>query len=140
MKKANHRVYIAVSLGFFYLLFSSIACSTFFQTLLGPKVEKTKPFGPIEKPSDIQSKENPDNKGLSSGEHKTEILSELIVTANILNIRSGPGEKFSIIGQCKKGDRFQILETNNVWIKIIFEDKKEGWIHGSYTEKTKKVF
>jgi uncharacterized protein YgiM (DUF1202 family) len=139
MKKSNHKIYGAFFLAFYYLFFSSVACSTFFQTLLGPKVEKTKPFGPIDKAAENQKKENTDRKDQSLSGRKTEIFPELTVVATILNIRSGPGGGFSIIGQCKKGDRFQILDKNNDWIKIKLEDKKEGWVYGPYTEKTKKM-
>jgi len=45
-----------------------------------------------------------------------------------LNLRTGPGTQFRIVGATKTGDGATVLERTDEWTKIRLEDGKEGWI------------
>ena len=56
------------------------------------------------------------------------------ITANILNIRSGPdSKKYSIIGSVRKGEVYTIVDQQNNFGKL---KSGAGWICLDYTEKT----
>ena len=57
----------------------------------------------------------------------------LVVKKKIINIRSGPGKKYRIIRQAKKGVVFTTLKRNNSgWIKIRHEETQlVGWVKRS---------
>ncbi len=55
---------------------------------------------------------------------------ELYATANYrANVRSGPGVKYTILGQLKQGDAVDITGrvTSNSWLRINFNGQ-EGWV------------
>ena len=45
-----------------------------------------------------------------------------------LNIRSGPGVQFRIMGRMKTGDAVQVLERGDGWTKVRVPSLGEGWI------------
>lgn len=55
------------------------------------------------------------------------------VVAQRLNMRSGPGTTYAIIGSAAKGAHFVIVgQYNNCsWLKIIDAKKQEGWLAGA---------
>ena len=54
------------------------------------------------------------------------------VTADALNVRSGPSTSYSITTKLYKGDKVEILETSNGWHKIKASNGKIGWVSGDY--------
>ena len=52
------------------------------------------------------------------------------VTANVLNVREGPGTNYKILRTVKKGQKWLIRDEKNGWGKI-----RVGWIKLSYTKK-----
>lgn len=72
--------------------------------------------------------------GLVSGKVKAESISgTATVTADSLNVRSGPGKDNDAIGKVKKGDVVQATEIEGDWVKITFGDK-EGYVASEYIE------
>jgi hypothetical protein len=57
------------------------------------------------------------------------------VTVNpaTLNVRSGPGTNYSVLFGLKGGDRLEVLESSDKWIRIRTQDGKEGWTAGWLT-------
>lgn len=53
------------------------------------------------------------------------------VTANALNIRSGPSTSYNVVGGLTKGDKVDILSSQSGWYNIKF-GSKTGWVSGSY--------
>lgn len=53
------------------------------------------------------------------------------VTADILNVRTGPGTQYQIIGRLYGGMLRAVLASSGDWRKISF-DGREAWVHGSY--------
>lgn len=58
----------------------------------------------------------------------------LVVEADILNVRSGPGTTFSRVGQVKRGQEFVVLEEKNGWYKIKLVSGTTGWSTGDYVK------
>jgi len=54
------------------------------------------------------------------------------VTASSLNIRSGPGTSYSIVGSITDKGTYTIVETSGTWGKL---KSGAGWISLSYTER-----
>jgi SH3-like domain-containing protein len=48
-----------------------------------------------------------------------------------INIRSGPGPKYAVVGQAYYGVVFAKNGTNKTWIKVKHESGLEGWIEES---------
>jgi SH3 domain protein len=49
-----------------------------------------------------------------------------------LNLRSGPGNQYRILGIVKTGDSLQVLERTENWTKIRTAAGEDGWIPGGY--------
>lgn len=56
------------------------------------------------------------------------------VTATALNIRSGAGTKYDVVGVIKDKGIYTIVETKGDWGKL---KSGKGWIHLDYTKKVK---
>lgn len=54
------------------------------------------------------------------------------VTANVLNVRKGPGTSYSVVGAVKKGTILTIVEEKNGFGKL---DSGIGWVSLSYVQK-----
>lgn len=65
-------------------------------------------------------------------EEKKEVSYLVRVTADVLNVRSGPGTGYGVVSQVKKGDAFTIVEEDDTWGKL---KSGAGWISLKYTEK-----
>ena len=57
------------------------------------------------------------------------------ITADVLNVRKGPGTGYGIVTTVKKGEAFTIVDENNGWGKL---KSGVGWIKLSYTERVQK--
>jgi SH3 domain protein len=49
-----------------------------------------------------------------------------------LNLRTGAGTGFRIVGAVSTGDRVEILSRENNWTQIRLQDGKRGWIPAGY--------
>jgi SH3 domain protein len=49
-----------------------------------------------------------------------------------LNLRTGPGTQYRILGGVATGDPVSILDRNEDWTQVRTTDGKEGWIPGGY--------
>ena len=50
-------------------------------------------------------------------------------------VRSGPGDRFAIVGVYKKQSRFPIIAKSGEWYDIRLSDTETGWIHSSLCEE-----
>lgn len=51
-----------------------------------------------------------------------------------LNLRTGAGSQYRILGVVQTGDRLQILDRREDWTKVRAPDGREGWIPAGYLE------
>jgi len=63
---------------------------------------------------------------------------EYVITADSLNVRSGPGTSNGIVTTVKKGDHVEVTELSGSWGKITAGDKT-GWISMSYAVSITKM-
>ena len=56
-----------------------------------------------------------------------------VVIAGTLNVRSGPGTSYSIIGTLSKGTQVNVVSTSGSWSKI--NSPKTGWVASQYLTK-----
>ncbi len=53
-----------------------------------------------------------------------------------LNVRTGPGVQYRIIGALQTGDTVQILSRGESWTEVRPENLKKGWIPAGYLQPT----
>lgn len=49
-----------------------------------------------------------------------------------LNVRTGPGAEYRIVGVIETGDTIEVVQRGETWSKVRTGDGKEGWIPGGY--------
>lgn len=52
----------------------------------------------------------------------------LLVEADIINVRYGPGLSHELLTKVEEGDRLQILDENNKWYKVRLKNNQIGWV------------
>lgn len=52
----------------------------------------------------------------------------LVVKAKIVNIRSGPGTRYRVVGQAKYGVVLRTQERRSGWVKVQHENGLAGWV------------
>lgn len=57
-----------------------------------------------------------------------------VITTSTLNVRSGVGTNYSIIGKVYKGNQVNIQETQSGWHKITLSNGSIGWVSGDYVK------
>lgn len=67
-----------------------------------------------------------------SGESTTSGIKALRITADALNVRTGPGTNYAIKGQVYWGQYYISSASSGSWYKIWY-DGSEGWVYGGYT-------
>ncbi|MBO8129535.1 MAG: SH3 domain-containing protein [Peptococcaceae bacterium] len=55
---------------------------------------------------------------------------EAVVTGSVVNLRSGPGTSYAVVGEVKYGDRLPVLGSSGDWVKIRRGDGQAAWIAG----------
>lgn len=70
--------------------------------------------------------------GWSSSDYITKNNSTGTVTASVLNIRNGASTSYSIVGKLNKGDKIEILSSNDGWHKIQYSQNNTGWVCDDY--------
>lgn len=55
----------------------------------------------------------------------------LVVKERIVNIRSGPGTRFRMVGQAKYGVVLRTMERGSGWVKVQHENGLTGWVSRS---------
>ncbi len=52
----------------------------------------------------------------------------LVVKKQRINLRSGPGTKYKIVGKANHGVVFRTLERRSGWVKVRHENGLTGWV------------
>ena len=61
------------------------------------------------------------------------------ITADFLNIRSGPSANYGVLAKAYQGETVEILESSNGWNKVKLSNGKIGWGNGSYISTSNNV-
>jgi len=54
------------------------------------------------------------------------------VTVSALNVRTGPGTGYSVMGQVYYGQQYVEIDVSGAWTKIWY-DNRTGWVYNAYT-------
>ncbi len=73
--------------------------------------------------------ENGDDDQINPPPQQNKVLGEVIATS--LNVRSGYGTSYGVVDKLKKGDKVEIIESENGWHKIKYSNKN-GYVSGQY--------
>jgi len=73
------------------------------------------------------------NKGSTSSKSKTRYM---LVNADSLNVRSGPSSDNPVVGQLKRNDRVEVIDSSGQWWKIK-SGKIEGYVNSSFLAEEK---
>ncbi|MFQ6112925.1 MAG: SH3 domain-containing protein, partial [bacterium] len=85
--------------------------------------------GDKRKPLHVRDSDNQDEKAYKDLEKGRFYV---MVTARVLNVRSGAGTKYRKVAKIFKGQKFEALEKRGSWRKIKLKNGKKGWVHGNY--------
>ncbi|WP_195251714.1 C40 family peptidase [Romboutsia sp. 1001713B170207_170306_H8] len=58
-----------------------------------------------------------------------------IINTSVLNVRSGAGTNYSIIGKLYKGNSVEIISSSNGWYKVKLSNGSTGWVSSQYVDK-----
>ena len=74
-----------------------------------------------------------DTLGFVSSKYLSEVVEKVkkYVNVSVLNFRSGPSTKASIIGTISKGSEVEVISTPDGWSKIKYNEK-EGYVASNY--------
>ena len=50
-----------------------------------------------------------------------------------LNIRSGPGTDYAVVGKALSGGYYELLKTGRDWHEIKFNKVSNGWVYADFT-------
>ena len=53
---------------------------------------------------------------------------QLTVQTEAVNIRTGPGLDYEVMGQVKKGETLELLKEDQKWYNVRLSNKKTGWV------------
>jgi len=59
-------------------------------------------------------------------------ICEGTVTANLVNVRQGPGMTYAVIAQVNAGTMVQVLQLQAGWVRVRLPNHREGWISSQY--------
>lgn len=57
-----------------------------------------------------------------------------------LNVRSGAGKSYPIIGTVEKGEQLIILSSNGYWARVLFDGTRTGVVSADYLSANKKEY
>jgi len=58
------------------------------------------------------------------------------VAGEMVNMRSGPGKKYSVVWELGKGYPLKVLHTKGSWLKVSDFENDSGWVHKSLVART----
>lgn len=82
------------------------------------------------------SSESTSNQSNSTSSGTTVSGNGKVNVSSRLNIRSGAGTNYSLVGKANNGDVVKLLEQNNGWYKIKLSNGVTGWASSQYISKT----
>ncbi len=63
----------------------------------------------------------------------------LAVTANVANVRSGPGTQYDVIWKIEKYHPVLVIHKTNPWYQFKDFEGDQGWVHKSLVDRIKTV-
>ncbi|PIS15944.1 hypothetical protein COT62_00975 [Candidatus Roizmanbacteria bacterium CG09_land_8_20_14_0_10_41_9] len=88
-----------------------------------------------------QSQKKPEEKKKEATESAKTKKTTITIKDNelgFLRVREEPTVTATEAAQVKPGEKFEVLEEENNWYKINYEEGKMGWVSGEYVTKTEE--
>lgn len=57
---------------------------------------------------------------------------EVVVLASALNLRAGPGTQHAVLARGLAGERYPLLGTDGLWMRLRLADGREVWAHRAF--------
>jgi len=70
----------------------------------------------------------------ASENRPTPIIKIIRIKAIVLNVRSGPGTQYKVIGQLEEGNKVQVTRSQGDWFEIKLGKRKRGWVNRELVE------
>jgi len=58
------------------------------------------------------------------------------IANDLVNMRSGPGQKYSVVWELGKGYPLKVLQTKGEWLKVTDYENDTGWIYKKLVNRT----
>ena len=58
------------------------------------------------------------------------------IANDLVNMRSGPGKKYSVVWELGKGYPLKVLQTKGEWLKVTDYENDTGWIYKKLVNRT----
>lgn len=68
-----------------------------------------------------------------------ELKGEASVTADMLNVRSGPGMKYGVTALAYKGEVLKIYNESDGWLYVEIPSGRSGWVDSKFTSSQSPV-
>lgn len=81
----------------------------------------------------------PTSSGQNTSPAPTVLPEALVVTGNIVNLRTGPDLQYAVQTKVYQGERLLVLAKQGDWYQVQVSDGQKGWIAGWLTEQTSTV-
>jgi hypothetical protein len=106
-----------------------------------PGATAAEPEPTVEMEAEAAEAPEPTDQPLPEATEETLSESRAVVTNDRLNIRSGPGTAYPIIGALQQGDKVAVTGRNkaSTWLEIRTDDGTEGWVYADYTRVDTEV-
>ncbi|MEG1311347.1 MAG: NlpC/P60 family protein, partial [Romboutsia sp.] len=85
--------------------------------------------------SDYITKGSTSNDNSNNSSNEVTLSGYATVTTSTLNVRSGAGTSYSVIGKVYKNDKVELLSSKNGWYKIKLSNGSIGWASSDYITK-----
>lgn len=60
----------------------------------------------------------------------------VVVKAEVLNVRSGPGLAYDVTSQARKNEVLRVVGEENQWYKVQLDNGNSGWVASWLVENT----
>lgn len=85
--------------------------------------------------SGSSTRESTENHADQTGSNGAPQSGSVIVEADVLRLRSGPGLDYEIIGRMLQGTVLTVTGNQDEWLEVITPEEQNGWTHGDYVRE-----
>lgn len=106
-----------------------------------PGATTAEPEPAVQEEAEVADTPEPTDQPPPTADDETPSEPRAVVTNDRLNIRSGPGTGYPIVGALQQGDEVTVTGRNkaSTWLAIRTDDGTEGWVYAEYTRVDTEV-
>ncbi|MSS73163.1 MAG: SH3 domain-containing protein [Candidatus Latescibacteria bacterium] len=98
----------------------------------------TPPEGKGQKKGEAQPPLKPTAADTAAFEEKVEYAYPAVVVNRKINLRSGPGTPYAVVGTLSGGQTVTVVASSGEWVKVLVDrDDRMGWVHKSLIRRKK---